>query len=510
MFSKFKDNTMKIIQTFIKTVFTLSISCSVSANTTSPFSPPEEKLGTYIVNSGSGLDTGCTYRGGGPLRIKLPIPAVVNPDELNADGTLKDPKKLIDNKVIASKAILSLPVYDIDSGYTSSSYAPEIDKLYFNGKYQKTLSGKNRKWTDDGLSIDISEVKFGKDNEVRIDIDTDNSREVWCMAVDWVALDFDVAPPYVLFHGIYSDASTWDAAGNNRTTLDALNDIGVLYTRFSVTGGNATGGCAQTNTYTGENNTGPHGFSACNAKELRTKTTDFLKPLKAKRVNVLAHSKGGLDAQAMANLKTDFKILSLSTLSTPHLGSPTADITKINQEDVDDYILQGTDPNGFVKEFKDIWTFGAGPKLPGIYDLTTHKSTQQIISGLRGNINPTYTIGAFADANGNAVLDSSEVAGMTGGSALLKQYRKTWNVMRNVSSVNVVNVAKKKGFFGTNTTYTYTVTPTTNNNGNDIVVTTKSANPSYGVSLGNRSGNHTTVKRYVNAKLLIEKTIKLR
>lgn len=43
----------------------VSLTQVVKAQTSSPFDPPEEKLGVYVVNSGSGLDTSCTFRGGG-------------------------------------------------------------------------------------------------------------------------------------------------------------------------------------------------------------------------------------------------------------------------------------------------------------------------------------------------------------------------------------------------------------------------------------------------------------
>jgi hypothetical protein len=34
---------------------------SAYSQTTSPFDPPDEKLGTYVVNSGDDLDTGCWF-----------------------------------------------------------------------------------------------------------------------------------------------------------------------------------------------------------------------------------------------------------------------------------------------------------------------------------------------------------------------------------------------------------------------------------------------------------------
>ncbi len=53
----------------------------------------------------------------------------------------------------------------------------------------------------------------------------------------------------------------------------------------------------------------------------------FIEALPARRVNVVAHSMGGLDARyAVARLGLDRKIASLTTVGTPHLGTPLADV----------------------------------------------------------------------------------------------------------------------------------------------------------------------------------------
>ena len=52
----------------------------------------------------------------------------------------------------------------------------------------------------------------------------------------------------------------------------------------------------------------------------------FVEALDARRVNVVAHSMGGLDARwAIARLGTRRKALSLVTIGTPHRGTPLAD-----------------------------------------------------------------------------------------------------------------------------------------------------------------------------------------
>jgi triacylglycerol lipase len=62
---------------------------------------------------------------------------------------------------------------------------------------------------------------------------------------------------------------------------------------------------------------------AARAEELAA----FLRALPEPRVNVIAHSMGGLDARyAIARLGLAGKVASLTTVGTPHLGTPVADL----------------------------------------------------------------------------------------------------------------------------------------------------------------------------------------
>lgn len=57
------------------------------------------------------------------------------------------------------------------------------------------------------------------------------------------------------------------------------------------------------------------------------KLAEAIRALPAKRVNVIAHSMGGLDARyAIARLGVADQIASLTTIGTPHLGTPLADV----------------------------------------------------------------------------------------------------------------------------------------------------------------------------------------
>jgi pimeloyl-ACP methyl ester carboxylesterase len=461
------------------------------AQNSSPFPPPPEKLGTYVASEGAGLDTGCSWRSDGPLRINIPVPVVVNPQELNADGTLRDPQKLIANRVLSAQATIRFPVFDIDDKEnTNGEYAPEVDQLSFNGRAKKTLEGFSDTWTDDTIVVPIEEIKFGKDNELRVDIDTANvDRELWCMAVDWVAIGFEVTPPYVLQHGISANQSTWDEASANGV-IAALDERGVLHTRFSM-------------------GAGGNGSVAANAGELNGRISTFLAPLKGDKVHLIGHSKGGLDSQALQALGPEYEIVSLSTLSTPHLGSVAADLSLIQKQSANDKVNNGADPNGFASAYIDTWTFGQGPQLPGLADLTTYAATAALSTGLRNNIERTFTVGADADLNHDNALTSNESTPLFPSVAHYAAER-AWLVLRDFSAAPMTLTTIPGQLWGTRTVLTYTTNVAPAPQANDIVVTLTSANPGYGTPLDNSMANHSTVKTGANVNAILDATIPIK
>ena len=75
-------------------------------------------------------------------------------------------------------------------------------------------------------------------------------------------------------------------------------------------------------------NTDAFGSIENNAKQLKEIILKLIEDKKTEKVNIIAHSKGGLDAKHMiARLGMEDKVASLTTLCTPHKGSAIA--TKI-------------------------------------------------------------------------------------------------------------------------------------------------------------------------------------
>jgi hypothetical protein len=445
------------------------------------------------------------FRNRSPLLINVPLPVPVNPTEIDSQGFLINPQKLIDNKVIGKTARIFFPAYDVDDkAVLPEPYQPEVDIVTFNGKiYGKgLLEGLNNTWVMQSFEVPISDLKFGANNLLRIDIDTANVPygEFWCTAVDWVGVDFDVAAPYVLAHGIASDATSWDEA-HGPDVQAYLNNLGVRWERFSAL---------------------PHGSTVENARVLHDQLVPWLEDLRSDRFHVVAHSKGGLDYQMLQYVygNRDYQILSLSTLSTPHLGSVAADLNLLERRKMDSYnaiAIASPDPDGWVNAYlNNVWsavTFGQGPGLPGLYDLQTQRSAFELSFGTRGNIANTFTIGANADLNGNGLwdrdgmqgLDCSEGSFISNNPIVRCQLGNAWQTLRRHSSASMVRV--DTALFGWWTTLVIATTPTLTLQDNDVVVTLGSANPSYGTNIRNDMANHTAVKNRTNVQALVERTI---
>ncbi|MCB1776337.1 MAG: alpha/beta hydrolase [Candidatus Competibacteraceae bacterium] len=458
--------------------------------------PPKEELGVIVFDKGTGLDTSCRFRSEGPLVIDIPIPAVVNEKEINADGTLKDASKLIRNQVIGAKARIIFPGWDVDDKATFDEVNPEVDTIKFNDKFVGIKTGLNDQWVLQQFEVDIQDLKFAHGtNTLRIDIDTANvgNGDIWCTAVDWVAVKFDVAAPYVLAHGITGDMTTWDES-NSPGVLQALDETGVLYTRFS---------------------TGANGSITENGRDLMKKIGAFLKEHKSDKIHAIAHSKGGLDIQAMVALMPKnnyFKVISLSTLSTPHYGSILADLSMLALLKNNNIRTNGPD-NGWLDIYlTEAWLAtqsGRAPEPPGLSDLQTRATASAISIGFAGNISPTYTIGANADLNQNRSLDESEVEGMPVEFTAL--WSPAWHILRDHASAHLVETQKKIVFGVTVwTTIYFEATNTSTARDNDLSVTTFSANPDYGQPLGDVSANHATVKSGENIQKILDKTVPMR
>ena len=107
-----------------------------------------------------------------------------------------------------------------------------------------------------------------------------------------------------------------------------------------------------------------------NATILKRRITKILNDTHAEKINIIAHSKGGLEARYLiSSLDMEDKIASLTTISTPHHGSKTIDkILKL--------------PKWVLKIgcfFTDIIMFILGDRKPKTYKCIASLSTKSMI-----------------------------------------------------------------------------------------------------------------------------------
>lgn len=95
-----------------------------------------------------------------------------------------------------------------------------------------------------------------------------------------------------------------------------------------------------------------------NGEHLTQRINQILEETGAEKVNIIAHSKGGLDSRyAISTLGAGDKVASLTTISTPHHGSKTVDL-----------LMKFPDPLiKFVGFCTDCWFRMLGDKKPNSY-----------------------------------------------------------------------------------------------------------------------------------------------
>jgi len=444
------------------------------------------------------LDTPCTFRNGGPLRIRLPIDRFVAPTDAN--GFLSNIAGLRQAGIVGDKAQLRMPAFDVDSTAQTSGYAPEIDKVTINGnELPKTLTGVNNQWVLNVFDVPLEYLKFpsapgasGKpaavENEIRIDIDVGNAggQEYWCTAIDWVEMTVPLMAPIILSHGISAQADSWSGE-----VVNYLSTNKYAFAAMSLDANGSVDG---------------------NARLLSSQATAAAKRFGARRVHFIVHSKGGLDTRRFLTLYHDpdeMQILSLTTLSTPHKGSVHADLSILNRTSNDP---QSTDPTVQAYLDSDDWasgwiatTFATTPSSPGLDDLQT-------TTAVRFNrLNPfppkvkLFTFGADADLDNDGSISDAEQSPLL--DAIPGAERRATNatvMYRLLRDGNRGVATVKSEFWGLNEWTEISVTLTASRQENDLSVTTTSAQHPAQQSFQQLNANHSNIKSERTLRMALE------
>lgn len=307
-----------------------------------PFGPPAATDTVFTVDSASDLDVYLFYSSS-PIEFNINLDRVVG--RVDSSGYLLEPDKLIQNGIISPKAHLQLLVYDVDEDYGGTEVVREIDRIYINDHYIGNLTGANETWSVTRLDFDIRYLKFAKStclefgdlggqeqleachtapvaaqNTIRIEIDTGNGgADIWAVEVDWGAISFEAARPALFVHG--------KGGSSNGGGYDYWDKYDGQY-YFNFRGHFNWAGYLTAIT---ENRLGAEASIADNAKILKTIVAELKTRYGVKRINIVAHSKGGLDSRgyisnSALNTKDDVEVL--LTLASPHHGSYLADIAR--------------------------------------------------------------------------------------------------------------------------------------------------------------------------------------
>jgi hypothetical protein len=467
---------------------------------TSPFEPPEASDVMFVVDGSPGLDTGCTFRSGGPLVFDVEITRWVGP--VDGTGRLIDPGALVAAGVLSATATLVLPAFDVDVNGVPG-YPPEVDRISLNGTQLGTLNGDNNIWRLNQFTVDISDLRFPDRaplgstptpalNTIRIDIDTaSGSAENWCTSIDWATLDFKAVSPTILSHGNNSDAGFWD-----RHAFSAALEAAHL----------PFDGCADTTRCRNPINI-ETSFVATNGARLAGIIPDIVRTFGADSYHIVAHSKGGLDSREyLANhAPGDLTLLSHNTLSTPHNGSVLADISVARGASLN--VFRETRWVGFPA-FTQALVFLLNLTGPddGARNLTTGFTAGFNAGNVGALPSANYNqVAADADLNGSASIDvEAEISALRlDGTVPPGQFLGTraidplYQILRNTSGITTSTSWTVRFVGGVPVpiqVLTVTALPTAGPLGNDVLVTIPS-----GLGAGSIAGRSTGTRVFTGA-----------
>lgn len=344
--------------------------------------------------------------------------------ELVTKGVVANRSTLVSNGLMSPKFKLYIPTYDVD--YDSEGLEVQCDEenpddteletafrerneVYFNGELIGELKGANDQWNieENTFEIDIDKLKLpispgGQEtNTVQIKIDVDNASletsagqtgcRVWATEIDYVAIEYEVVDPVALVVGLGRNPGTL----NNSSLKSDLENLGIDVHVFSYS--------------TGINSCDGSSFIA-QGNEVAYEIATWMKDLGASGVNVIGHSKGGLDSRVITNrfamgtdlvetgvmdgspVKNAIKVNSLVTLATPHSGTVLADAIYYSWPDL---VNEGISTSSF-QEMCDLRV-----ALAGAYSS---------ILPVPSDVN-FLAVGGSIDGNGSGEVDANENAG---------------------------------------------------------------------------------------------------
>lgn len=246
--------------------------------------------------------------------------------KFDANGFLTNPDDLIAKKLLPARAFLTLRVFDVDhdseyDGNQDGIPDPEVDHIYVNGNRVQDVSGKplllssgDQTWSTWTTEIPIEFLKFPQklgtasskpsaENIIEIDIDV-TTPGYWAVTCDWIQIGIpSPIRPVMMVHGIFGGPDTWE------TFAGFFENDGIPH-HVPVDGFmNSTGAIAN------------------NANSINLEIGRVLNIFGVDKVNLIVHSKGGLDSRMYIRTYGGKHVENLVQIATPNHGSLKANQT---------------------------------------------------------------------------------------------------------------------------------------------------------------------------------------
>lgn len=261
----------------------------------------------YRVDDGHDLDQ-YLFRSQSPINVAIDV----NRDFGPVDG---DGHPVEGNALFGKTARITLRAFDVDDKSTRTDIAPERDIVIVNDEFLETpLTGADNQWNINTLRFSANELLLptpsnptGR-NQLFVSIDTANSGpDVWAVEVDWAELRLSTeVVPIAMVHGFNGDAGDF--------TDQELGLLPFYLDRVASLEGRAIAP-SQTRQGSIEHNT----------RLLEESIADLQRTSGADQVNLLAHSKGGLESR-LYMFDNPGKVDKLVMLGTPNRGTELAGI----------------------------------------------------------------------------------------------------------------------------------------------------------------------------------------
>ena len=273
----------------------------------------------FVADSGGDLDQ-YLFRADRPNGLKFNIPItryyfnVDNPPHFAANGLIQsaDLADLILRHLLPPTTTLRLHVFDVDG---TATHCPELDYLYVNQQpisaqaAPAKLSGVNGNWSTVSFALPIGLLKFPQttgqlgqpplptENEIKLEIDL-LCENKWAVQIAWGSLEIpSPMRPLIFAHGWTGDETTFKEflgfAQSDRLPTAAPPDLLRGVKPIAET-----------------------------APILANAITQARREFGVDKINIFAHSKGGLVArQALRSPEMAAQVDYLVTFGSPHHGS---------------------------------------------------------------------------------------------------------------------------------------------------------------------------------------------